>query len=256
MPGSRWSAAIEFGQRIEHAPSGRARESSCRPSCPASGSASASSTLRCASLIAATIRSCSISTSSFDTTSGSILIDSNVLVAVDDDGHHAAAGGGFDASSRPSASAGAPASAAPAASFSECSSDRCLRAPAVRVSHNRSRHAVRDSTVTDFFYVLDLAAEDVEHGLHGRLGFRAGAEIGLRRHLRVAGGGLGAGAASPSRAHDLDLPAGRQSARSCSIQRALALRAASAALLCAGAKVNTIGSPSTSTFCAWAITMP
>src|SRR5262249_35106796 len=34
-----------------------------------------SSALRCASLSAATIRSCSIATSSFDTTSGSILID-------------------------------------------------------------------------------------------------------------------------------------------------------------------------------------
>ena len=37
--------------------------------------ARSSSTLRCASLTAARIMSCSISTSSFDTTSGSILID-------------------------------------------------------------------------------------------------------------------------------------------------------------------------------------
>src|SRR6266542_2734481 len=39
-----------------------------------------SSAFRCASLIAATIRSCNISTSSFDTTSGSIFSDSNCLV--------------------------------------------------------------------------------------------------------------------------------------------------------------------------------
>ncbi len=55
-----------------------------------------SSAFRCASLTAATIRSCSISTSSFDTTSGSILIDEELLGAVERDRHHAAAGGGFD----------------------------------------------------------------------------------------------------------------------------------------------------------------
>ena len=56
----------------------------------------ASSALRCASLIAATIRSCSISTSSFETTSGSIFSDCTCLRAVDDDRDHAAAGVAFD----------------------------------------------------------------------------------------------------------------------------------------------------------------
>ena len=70
----------ESGERIGKRQGVRTgRGSSARRAVPDIDCPSCSSTLRCASLTAATIRSCSISTSSFDTTSGSIVIDCSCL---------------------------------------------------------------------------------------------------------------------------------------------------------------------------------